>query len=181
MKGLKEMSILYNIMKGLKEMSIPYNIIKGLKEMSILYNIMKGLKKMSIPYNIMKGLKEMSILYNIMNNGKNISYNNNMDINYVINPNTKRRVKIERLIFKKLTHVISPTSGRKIKINGPSYNRIYKHEKISKLNKLIEIKNKNNLDGLDDDAKEYIKEYQSKQIGKEMQDEIIKLTKNMKK
>ena len=158
MKELKEMSISYNIMKGLREMNILYNIIKGLKEMNMLYNIMKGLKEMNMLYNIMKGLKEMSILYNIMNNGKNLSYNNNMDINYVINLNTKRRVKIGGLIFKKLTHVISPKSGRKIKINGPSYNRIYKHEKISKLNILIEIKNKTNLDGLDDDAKEYIKE-----------------------
>ena len=61
---------------------------------------MKGPKEMSILYNIMKGLKEMSILYNIMNNGKNVSYNNNMNINYVINPNTKRRLKIEWLIFK---------------------------------------------------------------------------------
>ena len=39
------------------------------------------------------------------------------------------------------------------------------------------LKNKTNLDGLDDDAKEYIKDYQSKQIGKEMQNEIIKFTK----
>ena len=75
-----------------------------------------------------------------MNNTKKLSYNNNMDINYVINPNTKRRVKIGGLIFKKLTHVINPKSGRKIKINGPLHNRIYKLEKISKLNKLIDFK-----------------------------------------
>ena len=106
---------------------------------------------------------------------KKLSYNN-MDIN-IINPNTRRRVKIGGLIFKKLTHVISPTNGQKIKINGPSYNRIYKHEKISKLNKLLDTKNKTIIDGLDDNAKEYNKEYQSKQVGKEMQNEIIKLIK----
>ena len=61
---------------------------------------MKGLKEMSIPYNIMKGLKEMSILYNIMNNGKNVSNNNNMNINYVINPHIHR--KIGGIIFKEL-------------------------------------------------------------------------------
>ena len=64
---------------------------------------MKGLKEMNMLYVIMKGLKEMSILYNIMNNDKNLSNNNNMNINYVINPHTRRKVKIGRIIFKKLT------------------------------------------------------------------------------
>ena len=76
--------------------------------MSILHNIIKGLKEINILYNIMKGLKEMSILHNIMNNGKKLSYSNNMDINYVINPNTKRRVKIEGLIFKKVNTCYKP-------------------------------------------------------------------------
>ena len=48
----------------------------------------------------MKGFKEINILYNIVNNGKNLSYNNNMDINYVINPNTKGVLKLEGLFLK---------------------------------------------------------------------------------
>ena len=35
-----------------------------------------------------------------MNIEKSLSYNNNMDINYVINPNTTRRVEIGGLVFK---------------------------------------------------------------------------------
>ena len=99
-----------------------------------------------------------------------------MNIN-IINPYTHHKVKMGGFVFKKLTHVINLITGRKSKIKGPLYNRIYNHEKILKLNKLIDLKNKTNLDGLDDDAKEYIKRYQYKQIGKEMQIEIIKLTK----
>ena len=82
----------------------------------------------------------MSILNNIMNNGKHLSHNKNMDINYVINSYTHRKVKIGRFIFKKLKYVINPFTGRKIKINGLLCNRIYKHEKISKLSKLIDLK-----------------------------------------
>ncbi len=49
----------------------------------------------------------------------------NKNINKVINPDTKRYVKIGGSTFKKLSEVINPNTGRKIKINGKTYKKLY--------------------------------------------------------
>ena len=44
--------------------------------------------------------------------------NQSFYFNYAINPLTKRRVRVGGATFKKLTYVLNPNNGNRIKING---------------------------------------------------------------
>ena len=46
------------------------------------------------------------------------------DFNNVINPITKRHVRVGGATFKKSTYVLNPNNGNKIKISGPTYKKI---------------------------------------------------------